>query len=67
MTVRTPTLRPAELERRREVARSAAAHLRLEGLVPSDAAQVLKAKWVSGEIDKKTWLAELRALHGLSE
>ena len=67
MVVRTPTLSPAELERRRAAARSAEAHLRLEGLTPSDAARALKAKWVNGEIDKETWLAELRALHNLGE
>ena len=67
MAVRTPTLSSTELERRREAARSAEAHLRLEGLAPSDAARILKAKWMSGEIDKETWLAKLRVLHDLSE
>ena len=67
MAIETPTLSPAELERRREAARSAEAHLRLEGLTPSDVARILKAKWMSGEIDKETWLAELRVLHDLRE
>lgn len=67
MAVKTPTLDPAELERRCQAARSADAHLRIEGLIPSNAAQALKAKWISGEIDRETWLAELRALHTLSE
>ena len=67
MAVRTPTLSPAELERRRKAARAAGTHLRLEGLTPSEVAQVLKARWADGEICKETWLAELRVLHNLSE
>ena len=67
MATEAPTLSPAELERRRKAARSADAHLRLEGFTSSAAAQALKAQWMSGEINRETWLAELRALHNLSD
>ena len=61
MTVSVPTLTPAELERRREAARSADAHLRLEGLAMTESAKALRERWIRGELSEEELLAVTRA------
>ena len=61
MIVRIPTLSPAELERRREAARSADAHLRLEGLAMTESAKMLRERWIRGELNEEELLAVTRA------
>ena len=61
MTVRTPTISPAELERRHKVARSADAHLRLEGLAGSDAVKALCERWERGELSDEALLEATQA------
>ena len=61
MAIETPTHSPAELERRREAARSADAHLRLEGLEGSDAVALLCERWERGELSDEALLAATQA------